>query len=63
MVLKYNVLFLLQIHSEGVDEVTATPDAAALDHHHRLHRLEASTPRSLSLRKKKEEEEIRTQTD
>ena len=31
MVLKYNVLFLLQIHSEGVDEVTATPDAAALD--------------------------------
>ena len=44
MALKYNVLFLLRIHSEGVDEVTATPDAAALDHHHRLHRLEASTP-------------------
>ena len=41
MALKYNVLFLLQIHSEGVDEVTATPDAAALDHHHCL---EASTP-------------------
>ena len=31
MALKYNVLFLLQIHSEGIDEVTATPDAAALD--------------------------------
>ena len=31
MALKYNVLFLLQIHSEGVDEVPATPDAAALD--------------------------------